>query len=237
MRPQPPACLLLLAVTVIPAAAQTSDTQSLSSVIVSTGTAVVRRAPERAFVTIATETLAPTPSDAQQKNAQAMSAVRQKLTSLRLPADAVRTSSYSLNQEFELTNNRREPRGFRAINAVEVRVDEISRTGEIIDAVVQAGAATINGIRFDLKDRDAAEREALTQAVADARARADAIAAGAKVTVTKVVRIDEQGSATPPQPMFRQAAMVAAADTPVTGGDIEITATVTLTAAFAPGQP
>jgi hypothetical protein len=37
--------------------------------------------------------------------------------------------------------------------------------------------------------------------------------------------------------MLRQAEMAAAADTPITGGDIDITATVTLTAAFAPIQP
>ena len=232
--------LVTLALTVSPAGAQSSDQQTLGPAIVTTGTAIVRRAPDRAFVTFATETVAPTPSEAQQKNAQAMSAVRQKLNSLRLPADAVRTSSYSLNQEFEFTNNRREPRGFRAINSVEVRVDEIARTGEIIDAVVQAGAATVSGIRFDIKEREAAEREALAQAVATARARADAIAVGAKVRIARVVRIEEQGAIVPlprPQVMLRQAEMAAAADTPITGGDIDITATVTLTAAFAPIQP
>jgi uncharacterized protein YggE len=184
-------------------------------------------------VVLATETLAPGPAEAQQKNAQAATAVRQRLKQLRIPDEAVRTVSYSLNEEFEYTNNRRVSRGYRAVNQIQVRVDDLSRVGEIVDAAVQAGAASVSEIRFDVKDRDAAEREALRLAVADARARADAMAAGAGVALGAIVRIDEQGR---PMPMPRPAAMAAvraaAAETPVSGGEIEIHASVTLTVAI-----
>ena len=67
----------------------------------------------------------------------------------------------------------------------------------MLDAVVQAGATSIGGVRFDLKDRAGAEREALRLAVADARARAEAAAAGAGRTIDRVLRIDDTRRETP----------------------------------------
>jgi len=203
--------------------------------IVSSGDATVRVTPDRAFVTLATEVLAPTPSDAQQKNAAAATAVRGRLKALRLPDDAIKTVSYSLSEEYEFTNSKRVSRGFRAINQIEIRVDEIARIGEVVDASVQAGAATVSNIRFDVKERAAAERQALKDAVADARARAEAMAAGAGVTLGPIIMIDENGGrpiGPPPMPMASARMAMAQADTPVSAGEIEIQAHVTLTAAI-----
>jgi uncharacterized protein YggE len=91
-------------------------------------------------------------------------------------------------------------------------------------------------VRFDLKQRAALERTALTRAVADARARADAAAEGAGATVVAVVRIDEAGTNVrpPEQPMMRMAAdtFAAAPPPPIAGGETVILASVTHTAAI-----
>ena len=197
----------------------------------------MRVTPDRAYITLATEVLAPTPSDAQQKNAAAATAVRGRLKVLRLPDDAIKTVSYSLSEDFEFTNNKRVSRGFRAVNQIEIRVDDIARVGEVVDAAVQAGAATVSNIRFDVKERAAAERQALKDAVADARARAEAMAAGAGVTLGPDrphrggIRRRLSDPAPPPQMAAARMAM-AQADTPVSAGEIEIQAHVTLTAAI-----
>ena len=127
---------------------------------------------------------------------------------------------------------RRVPREFVARNAVEIRVDEVARTGEIMDAVVQGGATSLANLRFDLQDRAAAEREALRLAVADARGRADAAAAGAGRAIDRVLRIDDarEGGVPPPRPMMTMARTAeASAQTPVEAGLIEIHARVSLT--------
>jgi uncharacterized protein len=202
--------------------------------VVAAGQATVRLPPDRAYLTLSTETRAPKPADAQQRNAQAMAAVQQKLEAARLPKESVRTLAYSLEEEFDFIDNRRRSRGFRAVNTIEVRLDDITGVGEILDLAVAAGATSAQNIRFDLKDRHAAERQALRLAVADARARADAAAAGANATVVAVIRIEEQGRPVPvPRPMMammRGAAADAAVETPVNAGEIEIEASVLLTA-------
>ena len=88
------------------------------------------------------------------------------------------------------------------------------------------------GIRFDVRNRETLEREALRQAVADARARADAAATGAGRTIDSVVRIEEVGVPDFPRPMMRMAAQDAAVSTPIAPSTIEIHARVTLTASL-----
>jgi uncharacterized protein YggE len=215
-----------------PAAAQQEPPSPAVPSIVTTGEAVVRRAPDRAFLVAAVETRARDPKEAQMQNAKVMSAVQLRVADMGIPKDSVRTLGYNIQQEFDFVNGRRVPRGYVARNAVEVRVDALERLGELLDAVVQAGATNISGVRFDLRDRAAVEREALRQAVAEARARAEAAAAGVGRTIDRVLRIDDTRREVPrpmPMVMMREAAAAADVATPVEAGEIEIHAQATLT--------
>jgi hypothetical protein len=222
---------LLLLTCLLPASsnAQSSDHKDDRRVVVTRGEAIVRRAPDRALLILATEVRAPQPAQAQQRNAEMMSAVQQTLQGL-VPADAIRTLAYTLQEEFEYVNDRRVSRGYRAANTIEVRVDDLPQLGRIIDAAVESGATNVHNIQFELKDRDGAEREALRLAVADARGRAEAAAAGANLQLAGVVRIEEQGRAVPMVSMARMEMDAARAETPIAPGEIEIRATVMLTA-------
>ena len=192
----------------------------------------MKRTPDRAWVTVAAESRARTPKEAQTANATVMAAVLAKLKATALPADALRTLGYDLQPEFDYANNRQTLRGYVARNSVEVRVDDLPKLGEILEGAVAAGATNVSGVRFDVKDRDAAEREALNKAVADARARADAAASGAGLKVERVLRIQEQRAAAPEprMAMMREAVGVTSGAPPVVPGEIEIRAAVTLTA-------
>jgi uncharacterized protein YggE len=203
-------------------------------VIVTVGEAVVRRAPDRAFVTVSVETRAKSPREAQRLNAEAMTAVQQRLVQARVAKDAIRTTGYDLQQDFDFVQGKRVPREFAARNGVEVRVEDIDKTGEVVDAVVQSGATSVSGIRFDLQDRAAVEKEALRLAVAEARARAEAAAAGAGRAVDRILRIEDSRdvSISPPRPMMSVARMAGPAETPIEPGLIEIRARVTLTASM-----
>jgi uncharacterized protein YggE len=204
-------------------------------VIVTVGTAILQRAPDVAFVSLGVEARARTPREAQQQIATAMNAVSRKLTELSIPDDARRTIGIRIEPDYEFTNGRRVPRGYVAHNSLEVRVDDIARAGELADAAVQAGATSIEGIRFDLKDRAAVEREAIRLAVADARRRADAAAAGAGVTIDRIIRIEEGERPQMPRPVMMSMARVgadAAEKTTVDPGLIDVRAQVTLTASM-----
>jgi uncharacterized protein YggE len=115
-----------------------------------------------------------------------------------------------------------------------VRVDDLAHVGDVLDAAVQAGATATSGVRFDLRDRSGAEREALRLAVADARARADAAASGAGRAIDRIVKVEDtrETAVIMPRAMMAGVARAEAAPTPVQAGTIEIRARVTLTAAM-----
>ena len=152
-----------------------------------------------------------------------------------LAADAIRTTGYSLAPEMEWNNGRGTVKGYLVRNQIEVRVDDLAKLGAVIDAAnaTKSTTLTITGPRFALKDQDAAEAEALTAAVHAAMARAQAMDAGAKRTLGNIIRVEDQSSSRlpQPQPMFRMAA--AGQDnnvqTPITPGEIEVRAEVSVT--------
>jgi uncharacterized protein YggE len=202
-------------------------------VVVTNGQATIMVAPDRAFVTVAAESPSKNSADAQRQNADAMTAVMAKLEQAGIQKDAIRTLSYDLQPEFDYANGRQTLRGYVARNSIEVRVDDLARVGAVLDAAGSGGATSIGGIRFDLRNREAVERDALRQAVADARARADAAAAGAGRTIDRVLRIQEDGVPQVPRPMeMMTAARQGAAPTPITPSTVEIHARVTLTASL-----
>ena len=213
------------------------DELTRGPVVITTGNAVIRATPDRAFVTLATESRAKSPKQAQQQNAEAMGSVQQKLKRAGIAPEGIRTLSYDLSLEYDYVGGKQVPRGYVARNTIEVRLDAVDRVGEIIDVAVAAGATSVSGVRFDLKERDQVEREALKEAVADARARADAAASGSGNSVERVLRIEEQRTSfQPPRPipyMMKTAeAATAAPTTEVAAGEIEVHALVTLTASI-----
>ena len=223
-------CLLLVPLS---ASAQQQPTAPAEPVVVASGQGLVSAVPDRAWITISAESRASSPREAQRLNAEAMRPVQDKLRAAGIPAEAIRTIAYDVQYEWDFVNNKRVGRGYVARNTIDVRVDSIDRVGEFLELAVGAGATALGGIRFDLKDQAKLEREALRLAVLDARAKADAAAAGAGRNVDRILRVEEGGVEVPPMPMrmMRQAAQANAVDLapPISAGQIEIRARATVT--------
>jgi uncharacterized protein YggE len=229
---------LVLAAAVLfsrPAAAQMPPMAQPVPSIATQGEATLKRAPDRAWVTVSTEARDPQPAVARTRNAEAMTAVQTALKSVGLAADAIRTTSVSVTPEFQWTNGKSTLRGYVARNQIEVRVDNLDKLADVLDAVNSPKniALSITGPRFDLKNERAVQSEALTAAVQDAMQRAQAIATGAKRVLGAIIRIEDQNAGMMPKqpmPMMMQRAQMDAGDvsTPVTPGEIEIHAQVML---------
>jgi uncharacterized protein YggE len=216
------------------AAAQTANAAD-GPVVITIGEGVFKQAPDQAWVTIAAESRAKTPAEVQKLNADAMASVMQRIKSVGLPAEAIKTSGYELRPEFDYVNNKQTLRGYYARNSLEVRVDDLPKLGQVLDVSVAAGATSVSGIRFDIKERANAEQAALQRAVADARSQATTAAQAAGMRVERVVRIEVQREQAmpPPRPMVAmRAEMAVSAEPPIAPGELEIKARVVMTSAI-----
>jgi uncharacterized protein len=121
--------------------------------------------------------------------------------------------------------------GYSASSSVTATLRRISKAGSVVDAAVGAGANQVSGPMLRVSDSQAQYRTAVDAALDDARARAQAIAAKAGVTLGAPVAIVE-GSAGggSPVPIYDRAA--ALAEVQIEPGTQEISASLTVTFAI-----
>lgn len=224
------AALLIAALGAAPAAAQ--QQALINSPTVSTeGRASLKIAPDLAWITVTAESRALRTADAQKQNAIAIDSVRASLKQAAVPDEAVKTRSYSVEPQMQYTDGKSKVIGYVARQSLDVRIDDLTRLGAVIDAAGGSGATSISDIRYDVKDRAGIETRLLSEAVRDGMKRATAMASGAGKEVLTIWRIDEQRfSNNQPQPMYRMAAgAVAEQATQVSPNELEIQAHVTIT--------
>ena len=221
--------------TAAPARAQSVSPNDPPSII-AMGEALVTIAPDRALIEISADGHAKKAADAQRMAAESMTSVQNALRSAGVAADAIKTTGYSLTPEYDYVSGQQQFRDYLARNQIEVRVDDLSKLSSVIDASGAAGAATVSGLKFDLKARATVEQAALKDAVADAMARAGSIAAGANRTLGSIIRISEQRISEPVT--MRYLTTISGgkagggAPTPIEPGEINVRAQVTVTVAI-----
>lgn len=225
------AAAVLLAVAAIagvgrPAPASGASQQTEPSVVTTTGHGSVTAVPDEAVVSAGVNTRAATAASALAQNADTMQKVIDALKSAG--GTDLQTEEVSL---YPQTDDNGAVTGYSAQNTVTAK-SKIAGAGGLVDAAVGAGANTVDGPSLDVSDRDALYRDALKQAVADARAKAQALADAGGFTVGGVFTVSEQGAA--PQPVFEAAgaARAAAPSTPVEPGTQDVTADVTVSFAI-----
>ncbi len=119
--------------------------------------------------------------------------------------------------------------GYEASISVRVKVRDLGDVGDVITAATTAGANTINGPSFTLDDDEAAREAAITDAVAKARVRAEAMAEAADKRLGDVIAISETGVSVP-QIYYGETAAAAdmALSVPIEPGELDVTASVTV---------
>ena len=196
--------------------------------ITMTGHGEIKAVPDIATINAGVTANAPTAAAALSANSARMNQVFAALKKLGVPDRAIRTSGFSVSAQYTTGDNNSPRRltGYQVSNELNVRLDEVARTGAVLDALVGAGANQMNGIGFDIADPAPALEKARIQAIADARLRAQTYAQAAGVTLGPIASISEGGGEIVPRPMFRAVAVSASAL--VAPGEQSVTADVTV---------
>ena len=128
-------------------------------------------------------------------------AIRARLAGFKLPDDAVRTMSVDMQPEFDWANGKQTLKGYLATNVIEVRLDDVTQVGDVVDAVIAAGATRVAGVRFTLKDL-AGARAAGAQARLGGGARAcqgDGLGRGSQRRSGRAARRNGRTAMPPPR--------------------------------------
>ncbi len=190
----------------------------------------VKAAPDQVQVTAGVNTSAPTAAGALAANTTRMKGVFAALTRQGIPDKNIQTVNFSVSPQYTNGADNQPPRltGYQVSNQVSVRLDDVSKLGTALDALVASGANQMNGVNFSIKDTAAMLVQAREQAVADARARAETYAKAAGVTLGAIQSISEGGGDIP-RPMYKAAPMMMASrSVPVAAGEESVSADVSI---------
>lgn len=216
------------------AAADSDEKLRLISV---SGTVTKTASPELAYITLSIETLDKSASKSQSDNAVQANQVMTALENAGIAAEDIETSSYNVREDFEWNESMRKSVsvGYKTTNTIRVKVRDLGQVGNVIDTVVNAGANNISNVSFGLTKESEAElrTKALKDASENARVKAQSIASGLGIGVGQVYSASESSQYATPSyaknyAMEDSGGAVQSAPTPITPGDIEFSATVSV---------
>jgi uncharacterized protein len=203
-----------------------------------TGEATVTTKPDQVRIDIGIVTEAKNAQAAATENAEKFDAVLGELRKALGPEADIKTIGYSLTPMYHYPKEGGTPTvtGYLATNVIQVKTNELTQVGKIIDTAAQSSANRIQSLRFTLKDEQAAYIQALREAAAKARAKAEAMGSALGLKIVRVLSAEEGGQLSRPAYAEGMQARAAATpvQTPVEPGTVEVRATVTLTVEIAP---
>jgi uncharacterized protein YggE len=215
-----------------PVAAAEVQIQAQGPVVELTVNESVEAAPDIATVSAGVTTQARTAVEAMRTNAQSMTSVVARIKALGVAERDIQTSGISLGAMYDYNQQtqRQVFRGYQASNRVSVTLRDVQRTGEVLDALVAAGATDLGGPDWSIDDDTAARGQARTAAVRRAQAQALEYARLAGYSGVRLLEINETMMPMRPMPMMRQMAVAEAADasTPVQPGMVQSSVNVTV---------
>ncbi len=198
------------------------------------GSSSITVSPTIVYVSIGVTTFNKNAASAQSENAVKMDRVYKTLASLGIKKDKIKTVNYNISPRYDYKNNVATLAGYNVINSIRVTVNDLKKVSDVLDMTVKEGVNQSNSISFGVTDeeRDRLYLQALSQAVSNAKEKANTIAAAAGIAISKPANIIEGSSAHFVQPNYRAMDMAKMASetapTPISEGELTIEASVTV---------
>jgi uncharacterized protein YggE len=171
--------------------------ESLRTRLMVTGEADSKASPDTAVVVLSVVTQSTRALDAQQQNARKSDAVIQAVKQAAGANPDVKTSDYNLEPQRDWSNGLERIKGYEARNSVTVTTSALDNVGAILDAATQAGANSVDTVRFILREGKEARGAALGEASKQAMSKAEAMAQAMGGRIVRVLEEREGGFPAP----------------------------------------
>lgn len=215
------------------AGAQTLAMEPAARGITVVGEGVASASPDLAVVRLGVTTRAATAAEALRAHEADMARVLDRVRSFGIDDRDITIESLMLG-DFYGPNG---PDGYQAVRVVSVTTGDLARVPDLVASVVGEGANRLDGLVYTLRDAEPLTLRALDLAMAQARAKAERLAAAAGLAIVGVEAVEEQvGGLRPPLPVTARAQAMDGAGNPAaySTGSAEVRVAVTVRFATAP---
>ncbi|HVX02330.1 MAG TPA: SIMPL domain-containing protein [Nitrososphaera sp.] len=218
--------------TPLPSMQPPTPQNSTEHTLLISGTASTKAIPDRAIVTFAVETRDTTAAAALAKNSDAMNKVLSALMGVGVQKNETNTAYFNIFPIYNYTQsgNVQSLQGYTVTNSLTVSSARTANVSSWIDAAVQAGANRVDNVQFVFSNEKLAKIQSalIENAIDNARAKADTIAAKIDVHITGVQSIASVDSESVPGPFYAAEAQMESSRTPIVVGGQEVSASVSV---------
>jgi uncharacterized protein YggE len=196
--------------------------------LIVTGEGSVYTNPDRAVITIGIITENQNLSTAQKENTDKTTAVINALLALGIPQNDIQTTTYRIEPQYDYESGKQIFRGYKVEHQLQVTIQDLSKTGQVIDQAVASGANFVSSIHSTVSNPDAFYNQALTIAIQNAQHKAVVMARTLRVTLNPVpIVVQELSQNLPPRPVpFQAMSLAQDSGVPIQPGENKITASV-----------
>lgn len=214
-----------------------STSQENGHTIEVSGAGELKVSPDTVKILLGVITESTSTIEASSKNAEILNAILKSLESLEVGKESIQTTSYNIYPIYQYSKDGIIPPvivGYTVTHSLQIVIQGTNMTqlgakaGKILDESVAAGANQVNGIQFTVSDQTLKQlrNQALQEAVNDAAAKANLIAASLGVKITGVQTVSESVSV--PSPIY-YSEVKGGADTNIIPGQVSVSASVHIT--------
>jgi len=208
----------------------TDASLTLVDTITVSGQGKVLASPDRAVINVGVQTQAPTAAEALEKNSSDVQTLITRLKAEGISEEGIRTSNLGVFPitTYDPQTGLQSTQGYQADNTITITAEDVQTLSTLLAAAAEAGSNYISGIQLSISDDTEASKEALTLAMAAAKAKAETLASAAGVKLGAVLSVRE--STVPSTPIYYETQ--GAGDSgavPVSGGRLEVSASVDVT--------
>jgi hypothetical protein len=167
-----------------------------------TGSGEVKAQPDMAYVTLGVEARRPTLAAARTEVNATVERVLALTRELKIDPKFVDSTRLQVQPDYrwDEKTSTQVLLGYVVSRQIEVELRDLDRLGTLLEKSVSAGVNQVGGARLDSSRRKELERDALAQAVDDARLNADALARAAGAKLGPVQSISTAGAM--PVPLY-----------------------------------
>lgn len=206
----------------------TSDTPRTLSI---NGHGEVTLTPDIAYIYVGVHTEHEDAATAVADNNDQAQAVINALKTAGIKPEDISTTNFSLwtSQNYDMAGQPTDSK-FVVDNTVNITVRDLAQLGDLLGTAIEAGANSVNGISFDVSDKEAALSEARGLAVADARTQAEELAGLAEVELGDIQSLSMYGGT--PTPYYgggaRASVEQAVSSVPISPGQFVVSVDVSI---------
>lgn len=154
-----------------------------------TGTGTIRVPADVAIVSLGVRSVSADVSEMQNDMNTRIAKIREALVEMGIADDDITTGGLSIWANYDYDGDAERFVSYSGQNSLSIVVNNIDMTGDVIDAAFAAGANTLDGVSFSVKDDSEARDKAYEMAVKDAIHRAFVIVDAANTGIAGIKSI------------------------------------------------